>query len=237
MPVSSSLFCHVPGGYFERGVQLSGLTPGAAWFVVQTMLLLTLLPAVFFWMYRRQHWASLTTAGVMFLLVVSELMLADRGSMLQIFVGAVMLFGLPYAVLTVWVELSCLAGQRLRAGAQASLSPVNFFMLAGLVLPVWLSCLFLTAVVNMQEYRMMHFASALMHCLFRLSRPIDPKEWKTHSEIALALPFMLTTTVMLHAWFCRRIGRQQRLSWLLTVIAVSGWLLVVLILGALILAL
>lgn len=199
-----------------------------------TVLLISVLPILFYWQYRRRRWWTLGVEVALFLFWLDHFMLADRGSIGQTFFSATLLFGSPCVVLALCVEWSRCLGQAVFGNAMASLRVSEWLILAGLAVSAHLSFFLAVNVFDILSPRVLNAVSGVVNCLFSLPQQVDLRADRDVLNMLLAAWPTLMLMIVLHAWLrCRR-ARGLALPWLLYAATMPGVLGMALLLWTLI---
>ncbi|WP_155834990.1 hypothetical protein [Herbaspirillum sp. RV1423] len=198
-----------------------------------TALLMMLPPALFYWQYRHRRWWSLVTGAAVFILGLDHLMLKDKGNIGQTFVGATLLFGPLYFVLTTCVEWSRHLGRTMCGNAMVSLPASERLTLAGLAISAHLFLFLLANVFDILNPPALNIVSDVINCLFHLPQPVNLLASRDVLNMLLAALPTLMLIIVLHAWLRRRRARSLDMPWLLYFAAMPGVLGSALLLGAL----
>lgn len=216
--------CRAPGSDPAASVRLWSDLPVQSHYLFfgGMILLISVLPILFYWQYRRRRWWMLGMEVVVFLLWLDYFMLADRGSVGQTFFSATLLFGSPCVVLALCMEWSRCLGQAIFGNAMTSLRVSDWLILAGLAVSAHLSFFLAVNVFDILSPRVLNAISDVINCLFSLPRRVDLRAARDVLNMLLAAWPTLMLMVVLHTWLrCRR-ERDLALPWLLYAAAMPG---------------
>ncbi|MFZ1180340.1 MAG: hypothetical protein WAN92_02260 [Herbaspirillum sp.] len=186
------------------------------------VVLISVLPMLFYWQYRRRRWWFLGVELAIFLLWLDYFMLVDRGSIGQTFFSATLLFGSPCVVLALCVEWSRYLGQAIFGNTMASLRVSEWLIFAGLAVSAHLSFFLAVNVFDILSPRVLNAVSDVINCLFSLPRRIDLRADRDVLNMLLAAWPTLMLMIVLHAWLRYRRAHDLALPWLLYAAATPG---------------